>query len=138
MTRTWPLFGFSLLVGSTGCGDPATVGEDACAPETAVTATAALAPTFTWLPDCAVGSLAVTTEAGDPLWSITSDPEADLTPSNRIRSGVTYGIVPKDADQFGDLVPLTAGQAYQVLLRVTDSRGDVTLVGTGSFEVSVE
>jgi len=59
-------------------------------------------------------------------------------PTNRIRSSVVYGVVPEQAHQFVELVPLAAGQAYQVLLRVVDSRGDNSLVGTGSFEVPAE
>ncbi len=138
MTRLWRLFGFSLLLGSAGCGDPATVIGDACGPETAVAATAALPPTITWTPDCAVGSLSVTTEAGDPLWSIVSDPEANLTPTNHIRSGVVYGVVSQQAHQFGELEPLSAGHEYRVFLRVVDSRGESTLVGSGLFQVPAE
>jgi hypothetical protein len=136
--RAWRFFGFSILLGSTGCREPATLSEDACGPETAVAASAALSPAFTWVPDCAVGSVSVTTDAGDPMWSIRSDPEADLTPANRIRSGVIYGVIPQQAQQFGELVPLAADQAYRVFLRVVDSRGDNTLVGTGTFEVPAE
>ena len=72
------------------------------------------------------------------MWSITSDPEADLTPTNRIRSGIIYGVVPPQAHQFGELVPPTAGQAYRVFLRVVDSRGETTLVSTGAFEIPAE
>jgi hypothetical protein len=136
--RPWRLFGFSILFGSTGCGEPATLSGDACVPETAVAASAAVAPALTWVPDCGVGSLSVTTEAGDLMWSISSDPEADRTPTNRIRSGVIYGVVPQEAHQFGELAPLSVGQAYRVFLRVVDSRGDITLVGSGMFQVPAE
>jgi hypothetical protein len=139
MTQRWRLFGvFSLLFGCAGCREPATLSGDACGPETAIAADAGIPPTLTWVPDCAVGSLAVTTEAGNPMWQVNSDPEADHTPTNRIRSGVVYGVVPEQAHQFADLVPLASGQAYRVFLRVVDSRGDNTLVGTGMFEVPAE
>ena len=138
MTRPWRLLGVTLLVGAAGCGEPATVGGDACPADVAVAASTALVPTFIWMPDCAVGSLAVTTEPGDLVWSVASDPDVDLTPTNRLRSGVIYGTVPPDAHQFGELVPLAPGQSYRVLLRVVYSRGDNALVGTGAFEVPVE
>ena len=80
----------------------------------------------------------MTTEAGNPLWSIVSDPEADFTPTNQIRSGVVYGIVPEQAHQFGELEPLSAGQAYRVFLHVVDSHGEDTLVGSGLFQVPAE
>jgi hypothetical protein len=136
--RAWRLLGFSILFGATGCREPATLSGDACGPATDLAASAALPPALTWVPDCAVGSLSVTTDAGDLMWSIHSEPEADLTPANRIRSGIIYGMVPEQAQQFGELVPLTAGQSYRVFLRVVDSRGDNTVVGTGMFEVPAE
>jgi hypothetical protein len=131
----WPV----LLYGAAGCRDAASVLGDACEPEVSVAATAGLSPTLTWTPDCAVGSLMVTTEPGDLLWHISSEPEANFTPTNRIRSGVTYGTVPELARQTGDrAVPLSAGQTYRVVLHVIDSQGQTTLVGKGLFEASAE
>ena len=92
-------------------------------------------PTFTWTPDCAVGSLTVTMEPGDLLWQIRSEPDADLTPVNRIRSGVAYGVVPAMSREFGgDAVALAPGQPYRVILHVSDSQGHTMLVGQGVFE----
>jgi hypothetical protein len=95
-------------------------------------------PALTWTPDCAVGSLAITTEPGDLLWSISSEPEPDLTPTNRIRSGVIYGTVPALARQSREPVPLVPGQRFRAILHVVDSHGADTLVGTGLFTVSAE
>ena len=81
----------------------------------------------------------MTTEPGDLLWQISSESEPDVTPTNRIRSGVTYGTVPELAQESGDgAVPLSAGQAYRVILHVIDSQGHTTLVGQGLFEAPAE
>jgi hypothetical protein len=116
----WPV----LLCGTAGCNDAATVLGDACEPEVSVAAGAAVPPTFTWAPDCAVASLEVTTEPGNLLWQINSDPETGLTPTNRIRSGVVYGTVPAMTHEVGDgALPLAPGQPYRVFLQVLDSQG---------------
>lgn len=127
--RSWPI----ALVGVLGCSESATFLGNACEPSVAVVVAGTTPPAFTWAPDCAVGTLYITTDVGNAMWLISSDPEADLTPTNRIASGVVYGVVPAGAQQFGDLVALEAGQQYRVFLSVTDSHGDRTRVGAGTF-----
>jgi hypothetical protein len=127
-----------MLCGAAGCSDPATVVGDACAAEVTLMASPTLPPTLTWTPDCAVGTLSVTTEPGDLLWTIFSEPQPDLTPTNQIRSGVIYGIVPAESRQSREPVPLTPGQSYRVILHVIDSHGDDTLVGTDLFGVPTD
>jgi len=127
-----------LLHGGAACRDPATVLGDACEPDVTLAASASLPPTLTWAPDCAVGLLRVATEPGNHMWSIASEPESDLTPTNQIRSGVIYGTVPPKCRQLGDLVPLTPGDTYRVLLHVRDSQGKDALVGTRLFSVPSE
>ena len=69
---------------------------------------------------------------------IASESQPDLTPTNQIRSGVIYGIVPAESPQFREPVSLTPGQTYRVILHVIDSHGDDTLLGTGLFGVPTE
>jgi hypothetical protein len=126
-----------LLYGGTACSDPAVLG-DACEPDVTVETTGAAPPTLTWTPDCAVGIFRITTEPGDQLWSIASDPEPDHPPTNQIRSGVIYGTVPARSHQFGDLIPLNPGDTYRVILHVLDSRGGDAVVGTRLFSVPTE
>jgi hypothetical protein len=114
------------LLGALGCSDAATVIGNACEPEVALTVGATAPPEFTWVPACDVGTVYVTTEAGNPMWQIRSEVQADLTPTNQIRSGVVYSTVPAKAQHFLDPVPLEAGQTYRVVLFVTDSHGDDT------------
>ena len=82
--------------------------------------------------------LQVTTEAGNPKWSISNLPQSDFTPTNKIQSGVTYGVVPPASQEFIDVVPLAAGETYLVVLHVTDTQGDGTLVGHVTFTVPAQ
>jgi hypothetical protein len=132
------LSGLALLTAFLGCSDPPTFIGDACQSDIAITVSAATGPQFDWTPTCAVGILHVTTEAGDPMWSISSKPQADFTPTNRIQGGVMYGTVPPDAQQVVQVVPLVPGETYRVLLDVINSEGEITLVGKNTFSGPAE
>jgi len=129
---------WGMTLGALGCGEPATLIGDACTPEVAFTVVATAPPEFRWTPACEVGTLYVITEFGNPMWQISSKPQADLTPTNHIQSGVVYGNVPMTAQQFGDLAPLEGGQTYRVALSVTDSEGERSQVGEATFTVPGE
>ena len=125
-------------LGALGCDEPAALVGNACKPEVAFTVVATSPPEFRWTPACDVGTLYVITEFGSPMWQIDSKPQADLTPTNHIQSGVVYGTVPTTAQQFGDLAPLETGQTYRVALSVTDSEGEPTQVGEATFRAPGE
>ncbi len=124
---------WSLAVSTLGCSEPATVIGNACAPEVTITVVATAPPEFRWAPACDVGTVFVISEVGAPMWQISSKPQADLTPTNHIQSGVVYGTVPASAQQFGELVALAPGEIYRMALRVTDSEGEPTQVGEATF-----
>jgi hypothetical protein len=124
-------------VGLVGCSDPTLVGN-ACQPGVTATVNQTTPPTFDWTPVCDVGTVLVTTEAGDLVWQLNSDPLADGTPTNGIHGGVVYGVAPPNAHTFGDppapgLVP---GAVYAVYLNVIDSQGRDTNVGGTTFSIA--
>jgi hypothetical protein len=85
-----------------------------------------------------VGSLYVSTEAGNPAWSIESNPQGGSLPTNLTQSGVIYGTVPPQAHEFIPSVPLVSGQTYRILLYVTNSQGEATEVGRSHFDTPAE
>jgi hypothetical protein len=131
-----PLWCMSL--GALGCSDPATLIGNACEPGVALTVSVTAQPEFRWAPDCDVGTLYVTTEAGNPMWQIGSEPQAGFTPTNQIQSGVIYGTLPTKTQAFIEAVPLEPGQTYRVTLFVTDSHGEHTGVGNTTFSAPAE
>jgi hypothetical protein len=86
-----------MSVGVLGCSEPATLIGNACQPGVTLTVSQTAPPEFAWTPSCDVGTLRVTTEVGNPMWQIGSEPQADFTPTNQIHSGVLYGVVPPKA-----------------------------------------
>jgi hypothetical protein len=127
-----------LSLGALGCSDPATLSGDACEPGVALTVSATAQAEFRWAPDCDVGTLYVTTEAGNPMWQISSEPQADFTPTNEIQSGVMYGTLPTKTRALIEAVPLEPGQTYRVILFVTDSHGEQSGVGNTTFSAPAE
>jgi len=130
----WPL---GLLGAVAGCDSAGFLGP-ACQPGLVVAVTDSPQPAFTWTPECEVGTVYVTTDVGNAMWTISSVPESDLTPTNRIASGVLYGVLPAEAEQFGDLKPLEAEHQYHVFLGVTDTQGRSTQVGEAAFTIPSE
>jgi hypothetical protein len=127
-----------VVLGTLGCNDPAFLEGDACESGLAITVSAAAQPEFAWTPACAVGTLYVTTAEGSPMWQISSAPRPDLTPTNRIESGVTYGSTPAAAQEFLAPVALEPGQSYHIVLSVTDSHGERSQVGDTTFSAPSE
>lgn len=124
-----------VLLAAPGCGsDAPLLPAEACTVEVDVAVGEGLTPGITWVPDCGVGTLQVTSLSGDGLvWSISGVPEADLVPTNPIHSGVVYGRLPPGTRQFTDLVPLQTGHTYALGLHVIDREGTSTLVGSTTF-----
>jgi hypothetical protein len=123
----------TLSLSLAACSEPPTLLGDACTSEVVVTVTEAAPPVVQWAPECEVGTLYVTTDAGTPVWQIHSVPEADLTPTNHIQPGVVYGVLPPQTQVFIGPTDLVADQAYHLSLIVTNSQGDDTTVGMGTF-----
>jgi hypothetical protein len=127
-----------MSVGVAGCSEPATPISNACRSDVAPTVVTTTPPEFRWTPECDSGTVFVTTEAGNPMWQIGSEPQADFTPTNQIHSGVIYGVLPPNtwvAIEPSDLVP---GQAYRLNLIVINSEGEDTHVGTVIFTIPAE
>jgi hypothetical protein len=122
-----------VVLSALGCNDDATIAGDACEPNVSLSVSSTPVPEFTWQPDCGIGVLHVTAEGGGTVWQINSNPQSDFTPTNDIRSGVTYGTVPAGAQEFIPAAPLESGQVYQVYLNVSDSQGESIPVGTSTF-----
>jgi hypothetical protein len=130
------LFGSS--IGILGCSEPATLIGNACKPGVTPTVSQSAPAEFQWTPACDVGTVVVTSEAGHPMWQVSSDPQADFTPTNEIHSGLVYGVAPPKTHAFIDATALVPGQVYRVALIVTDSRGNDTGVGNTTFSAPAE
>jgi hypothetical protein len=117
----------------SGCRDDPFTAGNACEPTVSITVSPSSAPEFTWQPACGVSSLHVVREAAGTMWQVSSNPQPDFTPTNEIQSGVVYGQVPEGAREFIPAEPLQVGQAYHVVLSITDSQGNRTQVGAASF-----
>jgi len=128
----------SVGVGVLGCSEPATLIGNACEAGITATVTRTAPPEFEWTPACDIGTLYVTTEAGDPAWQVSSEPQADFTPTNQIHSGVVYGVLPPKTQAFTEATALVPGQIYRVNLSVTDSQGHRTRVGSATFSLPAE
>src|SRR5919199_2777434 len=89
------LWGMSM--GLTACGEPATLVGNACHSEVTPTVSDSVPPEFRWTPECDIGTVFVTTEAGNPMWQISSQPRDEVTPTNEIHSGVIYGVLPPNS-----------------------------------------
>ena len=120
-----------------GCSDPA-LPTGACESGVALTVSATAQPEFRWVPECGVGALYVTTEAGNPMWQINSKPQPDFTPTNDIQSRVVYGTMPTKTQALIEAVPLEPGQTYRVILFVTDGQGEQTRGGNTTFLAPAE
>jgi hypothetical protein len=93
---------------------------------------------FRWTPACDVGTIYVTTDAGEPMWQVSSEPQADFTPTNQIHSGVVYGVLPPQTQAAIEAKALMPGQRSRVNLIVTDSHGNDTPVGAVTFSLPTE
>jgi hypothetical protein len=124
---------WSMSVGLAACSEPATLVGNACRAEVTPTASQSAPPEFRWTPECDVGTIVVTSEAGNPIWQIGSDPLADFTPTNQIHSGVIYGVLPPHTQAFTEPSDLVPGQTYRLNLIVTNSQGEDMHVGAIAF-----
>ncbi len=123
-----------LMVG--GCtSEPGEItGANACRGPAVAEVATGTTPLMTWTPACTVGYLSVLDSQFAPTWTIV-DSGPSLPPLNGIRSGVTYGTVPPEAQLFGaPAAPLAPGGKYYLLLRVAgDHGGPGLLVDTVTF-----
>ena len=138
MTLVARLAVITLGVGVLGCSEPATLIGNACEAGIAPTVSQTAPPEFQWTPACDIGTLLVTTEAGDPVWQVSSDPQADHTPTNRIHRGVIYGVLPPESYTSIEPKALVPGQTYRLNLIVTDSQGEETHVGAVIFTLPAQ
>jgi hypothetical protein len=116
------------------CGDSEPLlPEGACTGNVLVTVSSGLTPEMTWTPNCGVGVLLVAPIEGGLAWQISGVPGADQVPTNPIRSGVIYGILPPGTHQFFEMAALEPGRSYAVALHVVDREGTRALVGSESF-----
>jgi hypothetical protein len=129
---------WSVGIGVVGCSEPAALVGNACQAAVTPTVSETAPPEFRWAPACDVGTVVVTTEAGQPMWQISSEPQADFTPTNQIHSGVTYGVLPPGTQAFIEATGLVVGQTYRVNLSVTNSQGAATHVGATTFSLRAE
>ncbi len=74
---------FSLSVGVPACSEPATLMGNPCQAGVMATVSQTTPPEFRWTPACDVGTIYVTTEAGEPMWQLSSEPQPISRPLTR-------------------------------------------------------
>jgi len=120
-----PAIGVVTLVLAAGCtSEPGKItGATACGAAAAAAISPGITPVITWTPDCTVGYLSVLDSVFQLTWTLIDSGSA-VPPLNAIRSGVTYGTVPPEAQIFGSTAsPLVRGDRYILVLRVEDDKG---------------
>jgi hypothetical protein len=135
--RKVPSIGLVAFILAAGCtSEPGKItGASACRGAAAASVSLGLTPVITWTPDCTVGYLSILDTIFQPTW-ILVDTGSAVPPLNGIRSGVTYGIVPPEAQAFAFTTasPLVSGKPYVLVLRVVDDQGGAgQLVDTLTF-----
>jgi hypothetical protein len=124
----WPHLGTAILgLILVACGNGESPPEVDTCPDNLVTVSVqhpdSAAPTFTWLPPCAVSTLQVSklgTES-QVVWSVSGRLR------NIIASGVVYGQLPFGSEEDTAPEPLLAGVSYEVRAQ----RSGATQSGTG-------